>query len=318
MHGNGAQVRERGLDALALQRAAQAVAGFVIGIAPPTTRVRASSSIDTQFTMNCACVWRSRAVFEAGACTPPQPECPSTTMCFTREYSARRTPAPPTRRDTCPASRTAARGSRRYAPRTVRPASRRTSVSGSTRLSQHDTTITSGALPFGGELLVVVLVGREVPVLEAAEPVGEMIGKKLHAPQCAFGGEHRLGADFLREPRLQGGELRGGLDGVVARIGSAIGTSALMRPGRALITSTRVARKIASSMSWVTNSTVLRSRSQMPSSSSCIKRAGLVVERAERLVQQQDRGIVGERARDGGALLHAAGELLGVVVRERR
>ena len=46
------------------------------------------------------------------------------------------------------------------------------------------------------------------------------------------------------------------------------------------------------------------------------QRAGLVVERAERLVEQQDLGIVGERARDRGALLHAAGELLGTVVLE--
>src|SRR5581483_11160424 len=37
--------------------------------------------------------------------------------------------------------------------------------------------------------------------------------------------------------------------------------------------------------------------------------ARLRVERAERLVEQQDRWIAGERARDGDALLHAAGEL---------
>src|SRR5262249_45833723 len=39
--------------------------------------------------------------------------------------------------------------------------------------------------------------------------------------------------------------------------------------------------------------------------------AGLGVERAERLIQQQDRGIVGERARDRDALLHAARQLAG-------
>ena len=38
----------------------------------------------------------------------------------------------------------------------------------------------------------------------------------------------------------------------------------------AVITTTRLPMKIASSMSCVTNSTVLRSASQMPSSSSCI------------------------------------------------
>jgi hypothetical protein len=41
-----------------------------------------------------------------------------------------------------------------------------------------------------------------------------------------------------------------------------------------------------------------------------------VVERAERLVEQQDLGIVGERARDGRALLHAAGEHLRIVMLE--
>ena len=44
--------------------------------------------------------------------------------------------------------------------------------------------------------------------------------------------------------------------------------------------------------------------------------ARLVVERAERLVQQQDLGIVGERAGDRGALLHAAGKLLWPMVLE--
>src|SRR5262249_12219179 len=46
------------------------------------------------------------------------------------------------------------------------------------------------------------------------------------------------------------------------------------------------------------------------------QRAGLVVERAERLVEEENRWIVGESARDRGALLHAARELLGMVVLE--
>jgi hypothetical protein len=46
------------------------------------------------------------------------------------------------------------------------------------------------------------------------------------------------------------------------------------------------------------------------------QRACLVVKRAERLVEQQDLGIVGERAGQGGSLLHAAGELLGEVIFE--
>ncbi|HJX22670.1 MAG TPA: hypothetical protein VJ454_16865, partial [Steroidobacteraceae bacterium] len=44
--------------------------------------------------------------------------------------------------------------------------------------------------------------------------------------------------------------------------------------------------------------------------------AGLGVERAERLVHQQDFRIEGERACDRGALLHAAGQLRGVTVLE--
>ncbi len=91
-----------------------------------------------------------------------------------------------------------------------------------------------------------------------------------------------------------------------------------MRPGRADITTARDAMNTASSISWVTKITVLRSCSQMPSSNSCIKRAGLVVERAERLVEQQDLRIVGERTRKGGALLHTAGELLRKVIARNR
>src|SRR6218665_1205368 len=52
--------------------------------------------------------------------------------------------------------------------------------------------------------------------------------------------------------------------------GRSTARSVLMRPGRALNTATRLAMKMASSMSCVTNSTVLRSASWMPSSNSCI------------------------------------------------
>src|SRR5262245_962347 len=46
------------------------------------------------------------------------------------------------------------------------------------------------------------------------------------------------------------------------------------------------------------------------------QRTGLVVERTKGLVEQQDLWIVGERPRDRGALLHAAGELLWPVIFE--
>src|SRR5947208_2303579 len=43
--------------------------------------------------------------------------------------------------------------------------------------------------------------------------------------------------------------------------------------------------------------------------------AGLLVERAERLVHEQDAGFETERARERGALAHAAGELRRIVLR---
>ncbi len=82
--------------------------------------------------------------------------------------------------------------------------------------------------------------------------------------------------------------------------------SAFTRPGRALITRTREAMKMASSMSCVTKRTVLRSRSPDAEEKLLHQRAGLVVECAEGLVEEQDLRIVGERAGDGRALLHAA------------
>src|SRR4030095_3428937 len=109
-------------------------------------------------------------------------------------------------------------------------------------------------------------------------------------------------------------------------------TSLLMCPGRAALTATRFAMKIASSMSWVTKRTVLRSASQMPSSSSCIRARvwlssapnGSSRRRTARAVCTsratggvlRHRRFVDQRARQRGALLHPARELLGVVVLE--
>ena len=42
--------------------------------------------------------------------------------------------------------------------------------------------------------------------------------------------------------------------------------------------------------------------------------AGERVDRAERLVHQQHVGLADQRARDADALLHAAGELIGIIV----
>ncbi len=46
------------------------------------------------------------------------------------------------------------------------------------------------------------------------------------------------------------------------------------------------------------------------------QRPGLVVERAERLVEQEDLGVVGQRAGQGRALLHAAGQRARIVMLE--
>src|SRR5262249_20672528 len=48
------------------------------------------------------------------------------------------------------------------------------------------------------------------------------------------------------------------------------------------------------------------------------QRSGLIIQRPERLVEQQDLGIVGEGTRDGRALLHAAGQLLRPVIFKSR
>ena len=45
---------------------------------------------------------------------------------------------------------------------------------------------------------------------------------------------------------------------------------------------------------------------------------GLLIERGKGLVHQENLGVVGERARHADALLHAAGELMGIGLREVR
>ena len=82
-----------------------------------------------------------------------------------------------------------------------------------------------------------------------------------------------------------------------------------MVAGRRPITSTRSDRNTASRMLWVTKTTVLRLACQMRSSSTAHLVARDRVERAERLVHQQDARIVHERPADRGALAHAAREL---------
>ena len=76
--------------------------------------------------------------------------------------------------------------------------------------------------------------------------------------------------------------------------------------------------RIASSIEWVMNTMVLRSSGRSISAQQLLLQdfAGLRVERRERLVHQQDRRVHGERAHQAHALLHAAGELIGIVALE--
>ena len=92
----------------------------------------------------------------------------------------------------------------------------------------------------------------------------------------------------------------------------------MIRPGRALMTMTRSDRKIASSIWWVMNRTVLCGRRPDPQQLGLHELAGLGVERGERLVHEQQLRVDGERPGQVGALLHAARQLVGVLVLEAR
>ena len=78
----------------------------------------------------------------------------------------------------------------------------------------------------------------------------------------------------------------------------------------------RSPRRAASRTLWVTNSTV-RLLSTGPALELVVEQvAGHRVERPERLVHQQDVGVLGERARQRHALAHAAGQLVRPLVGE--
>ena len=95
-------------------------------------------------------------------------------------------------------------------------------------------------------------------------------------------------------------------------------TRATTRPGRLESSTTRSARRAASRTLWVTNTTVrLRSRHR-PLELVVQQVAGHGVERAERLVHQQDVGVLGEGAGQRDPLAHAAGELVRALVGEVR
>ena len=82
------------------------------------------------------------------------------------------------------------------------------------------------------------------------------------------------------------------------------------------MTTTRVDRKTASGIEWVTNT--IGRPGLLPDAQDLLVHAlaGHLVERAERLVHQQDGRLEGERAGDGHALLHPARQLVRVVAGE--
>src|SRR5271163_1065913 len=91
--------------------------------------------------------------------------------------------------------------------------------------------------------------------------------------------------------------------------------TAAMRPGRADITTTRSARKIASDIECVTKAIVLRVSIQISWINRFIS-SRVKASSAESLVHQQHGGVDREASDNRGALLHAAGEFAGKFVFE--
>src|ERR1700704_1259177 len=86
--------------------------------------------------------------------------------------------------------------------------------------------------------------------------------------------------------------------------------------GRRVMTSTRSARNTASRMLCVTNSAVLVYCCHKSSSRLIHLIARNGIERAERLVHQQELRVVDERPADRDALAHPARQLMRLLVRE--
>ena len=92
--------------------------------------------------------------------------------------------------------------------------------------------------------------------------------------------------------------------------------SATMRPGRPLITSTRVDRYTASDTEWVMNSPANRFEHEELLQLGLQLQPGDLVQRAERLVEQGEVGLGDQRAGDRDPHPHAAGQRAWVVLLE--
>src|SRR4051794_28366007 len=126
----------------------------------------------------------------------------------------------------------------------------------------------------------------------------------------------RLGADFFHQPFLQRDKLRRGLDLVGSWMRQVDRDLSLDAAGPGAHHDDAAAEK--DRLLDVVGDEQHRLLVALPDAEQQFlhQGAGLVVERAERLVEEQDFWIVGKGARDRGALLHAAGQLLRPVVLE--
>ena len=98
--------------------------------------------------------------------------------------------------------------------------------------------------------------------------------------------------------------------------GQCVSTTSISRPGRADITPMRSASIVASSSAWVIRNTVAPVSPPHPQQLVAHQQACLLVERAERLVEQDQPRLHHQRARDAHALAHAARELRRIAGRE--
>ena len=104
--------------------------------------------------------------------------------------------------------------------------------------------------------------------------------------------------------------------GASASAPSRIGTISRMRPGRGDMTTTRSERNTASGIEWVTNTTAAPVSAEMRTSSVCICSRVISSSAPNGSSMSSSRGCSASDAGDRDALLHAAGELVGVAVGE--
>src|SRR5437899_470507 len=123
-----------------------------------------------------------------------------------------------------------------------------------------------------------------------------------------------LGTDLFDEPFLQPDEFRRGLDLVGSRVGQIDRDLGLDAAGTGAHDDDAAAEenRLFDIMGDEQDGLLLA----FPDAEQHFlhQHTGLIIQRPERFVEQQDLGIVGERAGDRRALLHAAGELLRPVI----